>query len=393
MKILLVTEKYGSHYTLRDGGSKLVETLQKALSDSLSIMQFGPKADPSARWHFDYPVELPNRFEKRIANASFIEQKIRKIAQKFNNIIFIHISMQFGFANMPLQDGINVWTFPMFLTPSYVASGEIVPSQYIQVERQTLANSKNILTPSYLEKKQLIEFFSVPEERIHVVPRGVEINLLNPKVRHLSRAPVFCSLGSIKPQKNTIGLIRLFVKIYNRFPGSTLKIIGPVQNVKYFDEVVSEIKKFDLGKSIKFTGYVQPNSLALAIEDAHIHISTSLCETFGRVIFETLASGLPNLIISSKNNAAIDFLKNVPYARFTYDNDSALNILEEMFANFSILSSMALEIGELYNEEKLSKLLVAEICNNPNRDKIRSPDCFDKVIETSPVCYNSKKRG
>jgi len=73
MKILLVTEKYGSHYTQRDGGSKLVETLQKALSDSLSIMQFGPKADPSARWHFEYPVELPNR--SAILNLEKVNQK------------------------------------------------------------------------------------------------------------------------------------------------------------------------------------------------------------------------------------------------------------------------------------------------------------------------------
>lgn len=364
MKILLITEKFGPNDSYRDGGSKLVETLQRSLGHSLNIMQFGTKADPAAKWHFQYPFDLPNRFEKRIANASFIQQQIKQVAKNFTSIIFVHISMQFGFKKLTLRDDINVWTFPMFLTPSYVASGEIVPDKYIQEERMALANSNNILTPSYLEKKQLIEFYLVQEDMIHVIPRGVEINLLNPKVRNLIKSPIFCSLGSIKPQKNTIGLIRLFARIYNKFPEATLKIIGPVQNVSYFNEVISEVKKFGLDKFVRFTGYVKPNKLAFVMKDAHFHISTSLCETFGRAIFETIASGLPNLIMSSKNNAAIDFLRSVPYARFIDNHDAALNAIEEMFTNFSKLSSMALEVGKLYNEEMFSKLLVAKICKN-----------------------------
>lgn len=372
---LLVTEKCGPNELQRDGGARLVNSIQQAFGNSLSIMQFGPEADSSATWHLDYPIYLPNRFERRIANANFIAQQIKAVEQKFVRIIFVHISMQFGLINLPLQERIQTWTFPMFLTPSYVASKEIIPKEYLKMERLALSNSKNIITPSHLEKRQLIDLYSIPEERIRVIPRGVNTKFLKPTIRLLNGPPKFCSIGSIKLQKNTLGLIDLFAAIHLRYPGSTLKIIGPVQDSKYLAKVVAKIQHLKLEKVIELTGYVAPYELASAIEDTHMHLSTSTCETFGRSLFETLASGLPN-IARATENAAYDFLNNSPYIRFVDNNKAALDIIEEMLVNLSKLSALALEVGELYNDEILSKLLIAEICN---KDVIAISD-FDGTL-------------
>ena len=362
MNILLVTEKCGPTETQRDGGARLVETLQRAFGESLKIMQFGPKADSSATWHFDYPSHLPNRFERRLANAHFIAEKVKAVENNFTHVVFSHVSMQFGLVNLPLRKEVQVWTFPMFLTPSYRASGETVPETYFDRERVTLQNSKNILTPSYLEKRQLVEVYSTPGEHIHVIPRGVDTRFLSPEVRNLHGAPIFCSVGSIKPQKNTLGLIRLFANLKAKFPGSILRIIGPIQDAAYYAAVQAEIWNLGLVEEVELTGYIPPNMLAEAIKDAHLHLSTSTCETFGRSIFETLASGLPN-IARATNSAAAEVLKHLPYARFTDDPIEAVKIIEEMLSNIEKLSSMALEISSLYDDEMLSQLLVAKICN------------------------------
>lgn len=360
---LLVTEKCGPNELQRDGGARLVNSIQQAFGDSLSTMQFGPEADSSATWHFDYPIYLPNRFERRVANANFIAQQIKAIEQKFSRIIFVHISMQFGLINMPLQERIQIWTFPMFLTPSYVASKEIIPEEYLKLERLALTNSKNIITPSHLEKRQLIELYSIPEKLIRVIPRGVNTKFLVPTTRTLNGPPKFCSIGSIKSQKNILGLVDLFADIHSRYPGSILKIIGPAQDPTYLAKVIAKIQYLKLEKVIELTGYTPPHKLAAVIKDIHIHLSTSMCETFGRSIFETLASGLPN-IARITNNAAYDFLKNSPYISFVTDNKAALEKVEETLINLPKLSSLALEVGELYNDKILSKLLAAEICNN-----------------------------
>ncbi|WP_425364567.1 glycosyltransferase [Candidatus Tisiphia endosymbiont of Mystacides longicornis] len=362
MKILLVTEKFSPDNTQRDGGARLVDTLKQGFKNRLSIMQFGGQTNSSATWSFDYPVNVDNRFEKRLANAEFIAQKVKAVEQQFTHIVFIHISMQFGFIDIKLREKIKTWTFPMFLTPSYQASGEDVPFKYTEREFLTLADTQNILTPSYLEKKQLIEFYFVPKQKIQVVPRGVDTSLLIRKIRFFNTVPEFCSVGSIKPQKNILGLIDLFATVKSRFPEAILRVVGPVQNQGYYNAVKNKIEKLGLDNIIEFTGYIPPAKLAFIIENSHIHISTSMCETFGRSIFETLASGIPNIVMV-KNNATAEFLLNLPYAKFVNDTSEALDAIEQVFNNLPKLSEMALEIGKLYSDTILGKLLVAKICN------------------------------
>jgi len=389
----MVTEKCGASEIQRDGGSRVVDTIQRIFSNSIFIMQFGPEASPLATWHFDYPFDLSNRFERRLANVNFIAEKIQSVEKSFTHIIFIHISMQFGLVKFPLRKGIHIWTFPMFLTPSYRASGEIVPESYFQMECLTLAKSENIVTPSRLEKQQLIEFYSIPKENIHVVPRGVDTQFLAPKVRSLTDPPIFCSIGSIKPQKNVLGLVQLFSRIHAKFKGAMLRIVGPVQDAKYYADVVKEIKRLEIEKAVEFFGYIPPDKLALAIKDTHMHISMSNCETFGRAIFETLALGLPN-VAKITENAAAEFLRYLPYARFVDDEKDALNVIEEMLSNLSSLSAMAIEIGKLYYEEILSQLLKAKICS---RDFITISD-FDGTLfhkndpERTQICIDAFRK-
>lgn len=365
MKILLVTEKHEPKSSERDGGARVVNTLEKTFGNALSIMQFGSKSNSIATWSFDYPVDLANRFEKRIANAKFIAKQIKKVEKDFTHIFFVHISMQFSIIDMELKKNIIIWTFPMFLTPSYQASGELIPNKYIQLERLAFAKSNNIITPSHFEEQQLINYYSVPKEKIHVVPRGIDINLLIPRVKRMKLSSdnlKICSIGSIKLQKNTFGLINLFVEIQAKFPKAKLKIIGPIQNDKYFEEVCERIKELKLGKSIEFIGYLPPNKLFQAVEDCHIHISRSTCETFGRSIFETLACGLPN-IAKKTGNAAAEFLDTKPYAKFIDDDKEVIMVIPEILNNLSQLSSMALEVGKLYDNQILAKLLIAKVCD------------------------------
>ncbi|MDX8430999.1 MAG: glycosyltransferase family 4 protein [Candidatus Algichlamydia australiensis] len=351
MRILLVTEKNRPSMQQRDGGSRVVETIKEAFKGSLTILQFAQE---------DYPYQSSNRFERRIRNARFIGKKVKEIESEFTHIIFLHVSMQFGSIEFPLQEELKIWTFPMFLTPSYEASGEKVPKQYTELEHGVIKKAKNILTPSYLEKEQLISFYGADREAIHVVPRGVYTEYLFPKVRNFCKPLRVCSVGSIKPQKNTLGLVRLFAKICKLYPEAVLQIIGPCQDHSYERKVMEEIKELGLEKHIQLEGYVFPENLSQLLEAAHIHLSCSACETFGRSIFETLALGLPNIAFL-KNNAAADFLEGASYIRFVDSEKEALLALEEILDNLSYHSSLAVEVGHLYSDKKLGCMIRAKI--------------------------------
>lgn len=365
MKILLVTEKFNPDRTQRDGGYQLVCSLKKAFGDDLRIMQFSCEEGLKSDWCFQYPFKHHDRFQRRLLNAEFIAKKIKEVEKNFSHIIFIHISMQFGLVKLPLQEDKIIWTFPMFLTASYRFSGENVPDDYFQAEKVILKRNQNILTPSHLEKKQLIEIYGVMAEQIHVIPRGVNMQYISAQKRHcFGDSLKFCSIGSIKPQKNTLGLIDLFTSIKAKYKNATLKIIGSVQNQTYYKKVIKHINNLNMIDAIQLTGYIAPNDISAAIKNMHLHISVSQCETFGRAIFETLAAGLPN-VANLKNNAAADFLKYVPYAHFVNNNQEALIAIERILTNYSKLSRMALEIGQLYDDKFLSKLLAAEISCKP----------------------------
>lgn len=363
MKILLVTEKYNPDETQRDGGSRLVATLKRSLGEKLTIMQFNRnKHYTKNRWNFKYPINLENRFERRIANAEFIAKQVKSVVSDFTHVIFIHVSMQF---QCLLPDGIETWTFPMFLTPSYTMSGEVVPTEYTKMEKMVLLYTKNILTPSYFEKKQLQEYYHITENKIYVIPRGVDRHFFKPILRGFNKKEplIFCNIGSIKPQKNTLELINLFSSIKNAYPESQLRIIGPIQNQQYCEQVKDKITSLGLSENIELIGHVSPAKLGDLIKDCHINISTSNCETFGRSIFETLASGIPN-VTSLENNAAYDFLQNLPYIKFISNNNEAIHAIDEIVSDFSKLSLMASEIGNLYDDKRLEKLIIAKICNN-----------------------------
>lgn len=358
MKALLITEKNAPSSDQRDGGSRVVETLKRFLGDRADILQFGPSDASSS---ICYPYFSENRFERRLLNGDFIANKVRSISHLYTHLIFIHVSMQFGIQRTDFREKQVIWTFPMFLTPSYQVAGEKVVQAYFEAEKQALAYSDAILTPSPMEKRQLHEVYGVEEEKLFMIPRGVDVTHLQPKKRSVSFPLVFSSVGSIKKQKNTLGVIRLFDLICKKYPGSRLNLIGPVQDREYSNEVVKLVKTFGLEEQISFLGFISPQNLQEALEKSHFHLTASHCETFGRSIFETLALGLPNLIQSSKHNAALDFIGHLPYVCFFQKDQEVVASLDAMLQTYELLSECAAEIGELYDDAYLGKQMLATL--------------------------------
>lgn len=360
MKILLITEKCNPQENQRDGGATLVRSLVRAFGSSISIMQFSSQPNISGKWNYIYPYSLNCRFQQRLLNADYVGHQVFKAQNDFTHVIFIHISMQFGSLKYPINSNIAIWTFPMFLTPSYLISGEIVPSEYTSMERLSLAQTQNILTPSRLEKQQLLEFYDVSEEKVHVIPRGIDTTYIKAQTRQYDSQPMFCSIGSIKPQKNTLELVNIFFLLHRKYPGAKLRIIGPIQNDQYYHSVLEKITHLGLKNYIEFSGFIDHQDMSSVLEDCHLHLSMSTCETFGRSIFESLAAGLPNIAQKSEN-AAAEYLSHLPYACFVNDKDSMVAEIDSMLENLEILSSLATEVGDLYNDSFLSQMIAAKI--------------------------------
>jgi glycosyltransferase involved in cell wall biosynthesis len=365
MNVLLITDQFSQNNNFKDDKTRIIKSLLEAFGNNLSIMQFGEEQNSLANWHFDYKVSILNRFEHRIANAYYIAEKIKMVEHNFTHLIFLHIAMQFGFSKFNFEKSTEVWTFPMFLSPSYEALGEVVPYEYKRLEALTLSKTHNIITPSYLEKKQILDFCNSDSTRIHVIPRGINLDFLTHSVKHFNITTdilKICSIGSIKSKKNIIELIDLFLLISKKYHKSELHIIGPTQDSNYLAEIKNKITQLNLKNKIKFPGYISPEKLSDYIKNFHIHISTSKYEIFGRAIFETLACGIPNIVVLYQNGA-YEFLKQVPYVRFVNNKTEALLHLNLLLKELSVFSKLTQEIRYLYDNKELVRRIIAKICS------------------------------
>lgn len=117
---------------------------------------------------------------------------------------------------------------------------------------------------------------------------------------------VISQLGEITERKGQIDLIRAFGKLYNNSEEKNIKliIIGECKNEKYKKELDNVIDKFNLGKSVIFTGWVKDPYELLAASD--IFSFPTYSEGFGLVIIEAIALGIPTIFSSVEGTKDID---------------------------------------------------------------------------------------
>ncbi|CAM0138031.1 unnamed protein product [Umbelopsis sp. WA50703] len=131
-------------------------------------------------------------------------------------------------------------------------------------------------------------------------PRGVDISLFSPQRRsselraqwmglteeEANVRSVILYVGRVSFEKN-LGLV---IQSYKRMDHNKCHLVivghGPA-----FDEIQTELAAS--GTPVTFTGYLQGVDLATAYASADIFAFPSFTETFGQVVLESMASGLP----------------------------------------------------------------------------------------------------
>jgi glycosyltransferase involved in cell wall biosynthesis len=130
-------------------------------------------------------------------------------------------------------------------------------------------------------------------QRVRIWPRGVDISSFRPALRSTSKRSawlgesekvVLLYAGRVSWEKN----LRLLIKAYQEMDHTSCHLVivgdGPA---------LREIKQELDGLPVTFTGYLQGEELASAYASADFFAFPSKTETFGQVVLEAMASGLP----------------------------------------------------------------------------------------------------
>ncbi|MBU1229939.1 MAG: glycosyltransferase [Proteobacteria bacterium] len=139
----------------------------------------------------------------------------------------------------------------------------------------------------------------INEAKIVVHPRGVDAERFQPGHRNgffdtlgISRNFKLLYVGRVSREKGLDVLAEAFRTVHAHRPDIRLVIVG---DGPYLEEMRAQLA----GLPVVFTGYLQGSALAEAYAGSDLFVFPSATDTFGNVVLEAQASGLPVVVTSS----------------------------------------------------------------------------------------------
>ncbi len=137
-----------------------------------------------------------------------------------------------------------------------------------------------VLTVSERTKRDLVEHYGIPPERIVVTPNGVD-PAFHPATQDAPAArPYALAVGAIQERKNQPAALAAA-----REAGLELVVVGPVKD----ERVAAELRE----GGARLEGYVEVERLAELYRGAACLVQSSRYEGFGLPVVEAMASGTP----------------------------------------------------------------------------------------------------
>jgi glycosyltransferase involved in cell wall biosynthesis len=154
-----------------------------------------------------------------------------------------------------------------------------------------------VFAPSRFTLEQLAEA-GFDRRRLGVLPRGIDLERFRPDRRDpdfwkgygLNGELKFLYVGRVSEEKNLRALFEAYSRVRDGAAGATSLVIvgdGPAR---------AELERSFRRPDVVFTGALRGDTLAAAFASADVFVFPSLTDTFGNVVLEAHASGLPAIV-------------------------------------------------------------------------------------------------
>ncbi len=161
----------------------------------------------------------------------------------------------------------------------------------------SIHNAAMVITGSEATKRDLIELFDAPDDKVVVTPYAVDASY-QPREREQARrvvrerfgieGPYVLSVGVIQPRKNLPRLVRAFSRLSGKVP-HRLVLVGKEGWAS--EELKEAVGACRPGREPIFTGYVADADLPDLYAGADLFVYPSLYEGFGLPVLEAMACG------------------------------------------------------------------------------------------------------
>lgn len=162
--------------------------------------------------------------------------------------------------------------------------------RFFYLERACLALADSVIAISRDSGRRISENFNIPLRKIEVVYCGVDIEVFS---RQAEGRPAekgrLVTVGRLDDQKGIDVLLKA-VSLVSRGREITLDIVGDGWMRKRYEKIASELAISD---RVNFVGRIQQEQIPDYLKRASIFVLASRNESFGLVLVEAMASGIP----------------------------------------------------------------------------------------------------
>ncbi len=236
------------------------------------------------------------------------------------------------------------------------------------IEKRGIEDSDEIITVSSFMKKEIIQNYSIPPSKVHVIynyTSGLKKpahDIIPKHIEKIKGSPKILSISRLTFQKGTEHLIYAAPEILKAYPDSKFIIVGDGHNKKSLEQFTEIL---DIEDSFIFCGFAPQEELHAYLRHADIFVMPSIHEPFGIACLD-----------------AIDF--NIPV--LVSENVGAKELLEGCVATHKTRSSkdIAAKIIKLLTDKSYSENL-----RESAKKKLRNLDNWDTIAKKVLEVYRS----
>jgi glycosyltransferase involved in cell wall biosynthesis len=264
----------------------------------------------------------------------------RMISKEIGKFDIVHIN---GYRNPMLlpvvagarKAGVPIITQPHGTMPVIVNSFRVKRIYDRLFGRTELEGIKFLIALQESERQQALAH-GVPEERIVIIPNGIDIeHQKGIPVRGSFRSqvgldlekPVILFLGRINKKKGTDMLVKAFARISRK--DAQLVIAGPDDG--QLSEVKELISRYDISNRVWLPGLLTGNDVLSAFHDADLFVLPCRTDTFPTTIMESCLTSTPMVVTDCCEIA--DLVRNKVATITPFDPELFAIAMDELLSN------------------------------------------------------------
>lgn len=233
--------------------------------------------------------------------------------------------------------------------------------------KRACEKADHIITISEFSKSEIMKYMKVAEDKISVMPCGVNHSLFHPdytknevddvKKQYGISGDYLLYLGTLEPRKNLERLVAAYAKL-KADCSDIPKLVLAGKKGWLYDKIFTMVELNHLEKDVVFTDYVREQDVPLLLNGASVFIFPSIYEGFGLPPLEAMACGTP--VITSNTASLPEVVGDAAVLVNPYDINDIKNSMKLLIFDLDLrdkLKNKGLKRASLYSWKKSTEKL------------------------------------